>query len=565
MMTETELVVPRAPEASHLRPDASSTPAQKVAARPSALPRPRLLARAPPGHRPQSHSYPGTCKDYQGISGAPRVCVMDPEGIPKEETRAGDFMGPRLPAGGHAHAPKDSDCVLSYVHTNGSIAYPQLKHSCDTMNPNIRINVDDDDAFPTGPLRSSDSWDSFSTSPGSSENGDSVSSGSRGEEFSEDSEGDGFVDCGHDDFPFCQCLNEKAGGPPGLQCDHEEFPFCDCLARAAERKHKKTLGYRHPRGEGRRRRGYIGPSLSAFRDAGLEVFDETEESDFQESETETGHPGTALRRRDRHRGRRGGVRGRRSRGIQREGVGRGRCVGRPPCAARAAAATRVHRHVRQQKGLHRDESRPRQDRRVRDRRCRQVGADRPTADRPLHRGVRPDDGGRVQLPVPARGVRPAAAGHGHGGACGRGGGGPRGAGLVGRRLHARVLPDVALVLRRPQPPPSGHPRADPGGATADGPRGQQGRPEPRPRGQPGRDPRPGRLLGLRLLRGGGAGAVGRGGAALHGALPGRAREPGDLRARREPSGPRKGAGSPEDLARAPRSWSVVRKTTAQGN
>lgn len=215
---------------------------------------------------------------------------MDPEGIPKEETRAGDFMGPRLPAGGHAHAPRDSDCVLSYVHTNGSIAYPQLKHSCDTMNPNIRINVDDDDAFPTGPLRSSDSWDSFSTSPGSSENGDSVSSGSRGEEFSEDSEGDGFVDCGHDDFPFCQCLNEKAGGPPGLQCDHEEFPFCDCLARAAERKHKKTLGYRHPRGEGRRRRGYIGPSLSAFRDAGLEVFDETEESDFQESETETGTP-----------------------------------------------------------------------------------------------------------------------------------------------------------------------------------------------------------------------------------------------------------------------------------
>lgn len=148
---------------------------------------------------------------------------------------------------------------------------------------------------------------------------------------------------------------------------------------------------------------------------------------------------------------------------------------------------------------------------------------------------------------------------------GRGGGGTRGAGLVGRRLHARVLPDVALVLRRPQPPPSGHPRADPGGAAADGPRGQQGRPEPRPRGQPGRDPRPGRLLGLRLLRGGGAGAVGRGGAALHGALPGRAREPGDLRARREPSGPRKGAGSPEDLARAPRSWSVVRKATAQGN
>ncbi|XP_047499713.1 uncharacterized protein LOC125046114 [Penaeus chinensis] len=290
MMTETELVVPRAPETSNVRPDASSTPAQKVAAHPSALPRPRLLARAPPGHRPQSHSYPGTCNFYQDIAGAPRVCVMDPEGVPKEDTRAGDFVGLRFPAGSLGQAPRDSDCVLSYVHTNGSIAYPQHKHSCDTMNPNVRINIDDGDAFPPGPLRSSDSWDSFSTSPGSSENGDSVSSGSRGEEFSEDSEGDGFVDCGHDNFPFCQCLNEKAGGPPGLQCDHEEFPFCDCLARAAEMKHKKTLGYRPPRGEGRRRRGYIGPSLSAFRDAGLEVFDETEESDFQESETETGTP-----------------------------------------------------------------------------------------------------------------------------------------------------------------------------------------------------------------------------------------------------------------------------------
>ncbi|XP_066964648.1 uncharacterized protein [Macrobrachium rosenbergii] len=142
-----------------------------------------------------------------------------------------------------------------------------------------------------GILKRNDSGESCSSSPGSSsENSDSICSSVRSEEFLSDVDSDSFLDCGHDDFPFCHCLDEKVGCAQGFYCEHDDFPFCDCLSRAANNQTKKTsIRFRH--GESRRRRGYdIGASLSAFRDGGLEVFDETEESDFQESETEAETP-----------------------------------------------------------------------------------------------------------------------------------------------------------------------------------------------------------------------------------------------------------------------------------
>lgn len=67
-----------------------------------------------------------------------------------------------------------------------------------------------------------------------------------------------------------------------LNCGHLNFPCCECVAQAHE--------HRPPHGRlGRRagRRNRHGPSLPFLRDRSLEVFDENEESDFQESETET--------------------------------------------------------------------------------------------------------------------------------------------------------------------------------------------------------------------------------------------------------------------------------------
>ncbi|XP_068237728.1 uncharacterized protein [Palaemon carinicauda] len=146
-----------------------------------------------------------------------------------------------------------------------------------------------------GILKRTDSGESCCSSPGgsSSENSsDSICSSLRSEEFPSDADSDGFLDCGHDDFPFCHCLDEKVGCPQGFYCEHDDFPFCDCLSKAvSSQANKKTGGIRFRHGESRRRRGYdIGASLSAFRDGGLEVFDETEESDFQESETEAETP-----------------------------------------------------------------------------------------------------------------------------------------------------------------------------------------------------------------------------------------------------------------------------------
>ncbi|KAG7167391.1 Ras-related and estrogen-regulated growth inhibitor-like 2 [Homarus americanus] len=159
--------------------------------------------------------------------------------------------------------------------------------SCDnnTISPQIVVRPEDNGSQVRSGLTHetlwrSDSWESCSTTS-SGYSDDSV----RSDDLSHDSENDIFIDCGHDDFPFCQCLNEKVGGTSSFHCEHDDFPFCDCLAQAAAKKHK-SLRYGSPRGERRRQRGYIRPSLSAFRDAGLEVFDETEESDFQESETE---------------------------------------------------------------------------------------------------------------------------------------------------------------------------------------------------------------------------------------------------------------------------------------
>ena len=67
-----------------------------------------------------------------------------------------------------------------------------------------------------------------------------------------------------------------------LNCHHQNFPLCDCVAKAT--KPRPTHG-RLGRRSGRR--NHRGPTLAALRDVGLEVFDENEESDFQESETET--------------------------------------------------------------------------------------------------------------------------------------------------------------------------------------------------------------------------------------------------------------------------------------
>ncbi|XP_045103778.1 uncharacterized protein LOC123499591 isoform X2 [Portunus trituberculatus] len=67
-----------------------------------------------------------------------------------------------------------------------------------------------------------------------------------------------------------------------FNCDHFNFPLCECVARAANpRPNHGRLGRRSCR------RSHRGPTLADLRDTGLEVFDETEESDFQESETET--------------------------------------------------------------------------------------------------------------------------------------------------------------------------------------------------------------------------------------------------------------------------------------
>ncbi|KAK8386756.1 hypothetical protein O3P69_017903 [Scylla paramamosain] len=67
-----------------------------------------------------------------------------------------------------------------------------------------------------------------------------------------------------------------------FNCEHVNFPLCECVARAANpRPNHGRLGRRPGR------RSHRGPTLATLRDIGLEVFDETEESDFQESETET--------------------------------------------------------------------------------------------------------------------------------------------------------------------------------------------------------------------------------------------------------------------------------------
>ena len=67
-----------------------------------------------------------------------------------------------------------------------------------------------------------------------------------------------------------------------FNCEHVNFPLCECVARAANpRPNHGRLGRRPGR------RSHRGPTLADLRDTGLEVFDETEESDFQESETET--------------------------------------------------------------------------------------------------------------------------------------------------------------------------------------------------------------------------------------------------------------------------------------
>lgn len=180
-----------------------------------------------------------------------------------------------------------SECVAvcgDCQSRNDTRGIPYLCSRTENGGEPLRTEVTQERDLPQDSHRPSDGWDTYSTSSGYSEG-----SSRRGEELPEDFDSDAFVNCGHDDFPFCQCLSDRVGGGTStFHCEHDDFPFCDCLSQAATAKYKKSsLRYGSQRGEKRRRRGYIGPSIIAFRDAALEVFDETEESDFQESETDT--------------------------------------------------------------------------------------------------------------------------------------------------------------------------------------------------------------------------------------------------------------------------------------